>query len=52
MPIERNENSIDLIFPEFETHMSKPIENVGPLNKFHNFDDEIQTKKPDPKPIK
>jgi hypothetical protein len=47
MPIERNENSCDLIFPEFEIHnMNKAIENVdimenvGPLTKFHNFDED------------
>jgi hypothetical protein len=40
MPFERNDNSMDLIFPEFETHMNKAIESVGPLNKFHNFDDD------------
>ena len=47
MPIERNENSCDLIFPEFEIHnMNKAIENVGqienigPLTKFHNFEEE------------
>jgi hypothetical protein len=40
MPFERNDNSMDLIFPEFETHMNKAIESVGPLNKFHNFDED------------
>ena len=45
MPIERNENSYDLIFPEFETHMNKAIESVGPLNKFHNFEDDEKAKK-------
>ena len=36
---------MDLIFPEFETHMNKAIESVGPLNKFHNFDDDEKAKK-------
>ena len=45
MPFERNDNSMDLIFPEFETHMNKAIESVGPLNKFHNFDDDQKAKK-------
>jgi len=47
MPIERNDNSLELIFPEFETHANKPvkIESVGPLNKFHNFEDDSKAKK-------
>lgn len=49
MPIERNENSVDLIFPEFETHANKAtIEPVGPLTKFHNFEDDDKAKKPEP----
>ena len=47
MPIERNENSFDFIFPEFETHLNKAIEGVGPLNKFHNFEDDGKEKKPE-----
>jgi hypothetical protein len=45
MPIERNENSFDLTFPEFETHISKAIESIGPLNKLHNFDGDTKVKK-------
>lgn len=49
MPIERNDNSADLIFPEFETNMNKlPIQSVGPLDKFHKKDDALKEKKHEP----
>ena len=47
MPIERNENSMDLIFPEFDTHLSKRVEKVGPINLLHAFDKVIKAKSTD-----